>query len=258
MKAVRPVRVEGDTVIVPLGMCQGGVRDLMAFADAKFAGEIGRSNWALLGTRSNLRYAKRSLVDPFLLHRLVWLLEYGYVPEKLDHIDRNGLNCRLRNLRPASVLENNRNCGRRADNTSGYKGVKRDPRYTRRPWYAAINNAINETLHLGSFATAEAAARAYDRAAMRLFGSFAVLNFPGECTSIVGVGAKLELLQNVRSLVTQNPNVSVNAAYQHILGELNKELLPLWRSERAAATQNHTARLKLLDEEIQRVRRMEK
>jgi len=42
---------------------------------------------------------------------------------EIDHIDRNGLNNRRENLKIVSAYENNKNQGKRNDNTSGFTGV---------------------------------------------------------------------------------------------------------------------------------------
>ena len=60
----------------------------------------------------------------YAAHRLVWLWVYGYFPEHgIDHIDRDGFNNRLDNLREVSQRCNLKNSRLRSDNTSGVKGV---------------------------------------------------------------------------------------------------------------------------------------
>ncbi|MGA7730337.1 MAG: hypothetical protein WCD37_03580 [Chloroflexia bacterium] len=58
------------------------------------------------------------------------------------------------------------------------------PGERRNPWVARIKR-YGVGYYLGVFPTVEAAARAYDAAAVRLFGEFARLNFPEELALLV-------------------------------------------------------------------------
>lgn len=74
-----------------------------------------------------------------LVHRVVWLLFYGYEPAGLlDHINRDRSDNRIQNLRLASASENQRNSGISNNNTSGIKGVSWDKNRSR--WQAYLNN----------------------------------------------------------------------------------------------------------------------
>lgn len=57
------------------------------------------------------------------VHRVIWLMHFGYWPSTVDHIDRDKQNNRLTNLREVSNTENRYNVGPRNDNTSGFTGV---------------------------------------------------------------------------------------------------------------------------------------
>jgi hypothetical protein len=95
--------------------------------------------------------------------------------EMVDHINGDGLDNRRCNLRVATNMQNQWNAGRRADNSSGYKGVSL--RRATGKWYAYIR--VNGFQHsLGFHDTAEHAARARDAAALEMHGEFARLNFP--------------------------------------------------------------------------------
>jgi hypothetical protein len=118
-----------------------------------------------------------------MLHALIMNTPKGMFT---DHINGDPLDNRRSNLRICTISENNRNAPNHVDGTSGYKGVcymkdglnfKRGKNAKR--WRAVVN--YNKKVHyLGTFATAEEAARAYDAKALELHGEYAYLNFPNE------------------------------------------------------------------------------
>jgi hypothetical protein len=103
------------------------------------------------------------------LHREI----LGY--SRADHANRNKLDNRRCNLRPASPTENGRNKGPQSNNKSGFKGVYWSTRD--KVWIARIRFE-GKDITLGYFDNAAVAAKAYDLAAKEYFGEFAYLNFP--------------------------------------------------------------------------------
>jgi hypothetical protein len=123
-----------------------------------------KSFYAVRNSKSFL--GKKTIV---LMHAVIAGTPKGM---KTDHQNRNTLDNREENLRVCTNSQNHMNSGKHADNTSGYKGVYK----FRRGWRALIG--INGKLkYLGAYSTTEEAARAYDEAAKRLHGKFAILNF---------------------------------------------------------------------------------
>jgi hypothetical protein len=106
------------------------------------------------------------------MHRLI----LGASPSvHVDHRNGNGLDNRRANLREATPSQNQQNKIRLSRNTSGYRGVTLHKRTGK--WQATIGHQ-RRFLYLGLFATPEEAAKAYDTAALRLFGEFARPNLP--------------------------------------------------------------------------------
>ena len=104
-------------------------------------------------------------------HRLAWEFSTGSVPEdQIDHIDGNKTNNRISNLRVCTKQENAFN-QKDHNNRCGYKGVtKHKDKWTAR---LTING---KNLYLGLFDSPLEAARAYDQAALNIFGDYARIN----------------------------------------------------------------------------------
>lgn len=105
------------------------------------------------------------------VHRIIFGMHYGYLPIQVDHKDRNGLNNAPPNLRLSNNTKNNCNVVKRIGK-SGYRGVSAQRNGT---FVAKIRDG-NTRIHLGTFPNARNAAIAYNKAAVKLHGEFAILN----------------------------------------------------------------------------------
>lgn len=106
----------------------------------------------------------------YLAHRVAWVLVHGEWPEQdIDHINGNPLDNRLENLRSVPHTANMFNRKKYANNTSGFKGVVFHKGSQK--WTASIT-ANNKAKFLGNFDRKEDAAKAYELAAMEIFGEF--------------------------------------------------------------------------------------
>jgi len=88
----------------------------------------------------------------------------------VDHIDGNGLNNQKSNLRICNKSQNGMN--RRNNEGRQFKGV-----YPVGKKFVARIYIDGENKYIGNYETQAEAARAYDRAAIDLFGRFAKTNF---------------------------------------------------------------------------------
>ena len=95
---------------------------------------------------------------------------------EIDHINNNGLDNRVDNLRVVTKRENSRNqSSRKVNANTTYAGVTW--REHAHKWWARVR-VDGKQVHLGYFNSAVDAAMAYDRANLYYFGDSDVLNFP--------------------------------------------------------------------------------
>ncbi len=101
------------------------VRSIFDYEDGNLIRKKGRDiDLGVAGTLTPTGYVKAKIgKKAYPIHRLVFLLHHGYLPEFIDHIDGNRSNNKIENLRSATKAENSANQKIRTTNTSGMKGV---------------------------------------------------------------------------------------------------------------------------------------
>lgn len=117
------------------------------------------------GAEDNKGYRRvRVSGKDYLAHRLIFLYHHGWLPEFVDHKDRDPRNNRIENLRPLTHSQNIAN-GKSTTSSSGYRGVT--ALKTGKFLAQVMKNYKNH--HLGQFDSAEEAHQAYLRARDLLF-----------------------------------------------------------------------------------------
>lgn len=99
------------------------------------AGKIGTHG----GRTSRKKYLTISINKSlYLAHRIVYIYVYGVeLSSEIDHINGDGLDNRISNLRQVSRVENCMNIKMRSDSTSGVMGVSFDKKSKK--WHAYIS-----------------------------------------------------------------------------------------------------------------------
>lgn len=133
----------------------------------------------LAGTIGNDEY-RRIKIDgkSYTAHQLIFLYHNGYIPNELDHINRNPSNNFIDNLREVTHQQNHMN--RKKDKhingkptSSKYKGVSWHKQTKKWRAYIMIDYKLK---HLGCFISEIEAAEAYNISAIKHFGNYAHLN----------------------------------------------------------------------------------
>jgi hypothetical protein len=145
----------------------------VALVDDEDYERLAKFKWYAAWTPSSRTWyaRRRSVPDRKMVHMHREVLRVTSAP--VDHINHDGLDNRRANLRLCTQGLNLRNTRKRAGCSSQYKGVSWIR--ARQLWCACIE-VNGRTLHLGKFTDEREAAAAYDRAAQKHFGEFALTN----------------------------------------------------------------------------------
>lgn len=157
-------------------ICSQGKIALVDDGDYEYITSFGR--WSAICVCRSYYARKHDPKDhdkSLSMHRLVWERNNGAIPDglEIDHINCNGLDNRMENLRTCTHKENMSNQPGRLGASSQHKGVYWDKQAGK--WKAQICHSY-KVYNLGRYKVEKDAALAYNAGAIRLFGPYAHLN----------------------------------------------------------------------------------
>ncbi len=123
-------------------------------------------------TNSGQPYLRVSICGvSYMVHLLIWVMVTGSPPEEeVDHLDRDSLNNRWKNLRACTRSQNQANTGLYKNNRTGLRGV-----HVFRGRFRAMISKDGKNRHIGYFVTRQEAEEAWKLAAVEAHGSLAVV-----------------------------------------------------------------------------------
>lgn len=151
----------------------------VAIIDNEMYDRVMRFKWHVFIAKrknGNVYYAstgihKGLIRTTFFIHQLI--MNFPQRGFEVDHINRNGLDNRIQNLRICTPSQNKMNMKPPVNKSSIYKGVVR--RIKNKTFESCI--FVNgRSIYLGRFKSEVDAAIAYNNAALKYFGEFAWLN----------------------------------------------------------------------------------
>jgi hypothetical protein len=115
---------------------------------------------------TSINYQKKR----YYLHRIIFLMQHGFLPAEVDHIDGNKANNKIENLRVCSHSENGFNKAAQSNSKSGVKNVSWSK--VRNKWIVFIKSN-NKQKNIGGFDDLELAELVAVMAREKYHGAYA-------------------------------------------------------------------------------------
>ena len=123
----------------------------------------------VVGSISNQGYLRTCInYKSYKLHRLIFMMFYGYMPVEIDHVNGNKTDNRIENLREVSHSQNEWNKSKTVRNTTGIKNIT----FENGKWRVRVG-ANNKTINVGIFDNLELAELVAQEARSKYHGNFA-------------------------------------------------------------------------------------
>jgi hypothetical protein len=151
------------------------LNELFEYRDGEIYYKVSRSRnkaGSKAGTYRNHDNAYQVIINGkhYLTHRIVFMMHHGYLPQFVDHIDRNRSNNKIENLREATHSQNAHNSAIRKDSKTGIKNVSWNK--VDKSWKVRIQ-ANNTRITIGQFKDFELAELVAMEARHKYHGEYA-------------------------------------------------------------------------------------